>query len=292
MKLSKEAKGDSLILIAMLIFGSYALFLRAFPAIPTISFLFFFQLVGAISFFLIALKRNLLWVNRKDLLFLLGLAIFAVANDLMYFQAFRLTSIANTALPHQMVSIFLIFLAPYFLKEKTNKYEWTALVVSILGLVIIYWNGISLQSGQDLLGITLGLASALFYALIIIFFRLTSQRGLTISTISFWRYTFSVIMMFPFMFLFGGFNVTNQDFVPLIIFGIIFAVIASAIHISGLIQTRALHASILGKSEPVIAILYGIILLNETPSMQVIIGGVLIIGAGVWLAFLSPKLSS
>jgi drug/metabolite transporter (DMT)-like permease len=177
------------------------------------------------------------------------------------------------------------------LKERTNKYEWIALVVSILGLVVIYWNGISFQSGNDLLGINLGLGSALFYALIIIFFRLTSQRGLTISTISFWRYIFSVVMLIPVTILLGGFNLTHQDFVPLVVFGVIFAVIASAIHIFGMIQTRALHASILGKSEPVIAILYGVIFLNEIPSVQVIVGGILIIGAGVWLAFLSPKLS-
>lgn len=292
MKFIKETKGDSLILLAMLIFGSYALFLRFLPGIPTISFLFSFQIVGAISFFLIALKRKLLRINKRDFVLLLGLAIVAVGNDLAYFQAFRLTTLANAALAHQMVSVFLIFLAPYFLKEKINKNEWIALIVSLAGMVIIYWNGLGLRRGNDLSGINLGLVSAFFLGFLIILYRVTSQRGLKLSTINFWRYLLSIILLLPFVFLYGAFNAAYQNIIPLILFGFIFAVVATGLHTSGIIHTRSLHASILGKSEPVIAILYGVILLNEIPSLQVIIGGILIIGAGVWLAFLSPKIST
>ena len=290
MKFYKEAKGDLLILGAMLIFGSYALFLRFLPGIPTISFLFSFQVVGAISFFLLSLKRELR-ISRRDLLLLLGLAVVAVGNDLTYFQAFRFTTIANAALSHQMVSVFLIFLAPYLLKEKINKNEWIALIISLLGILIIYWNGLGFRSANDLLGISLGLLSAIFRSLLIIFYRLISQRGLKLSIINFWRYLVSIILLLPFIFLSGAFNAMYQSIIPLLLFGFIFAVLASGIHTWGIIQTRSLHASILGKSEPVIAVIYGVILLNEIPSPQVIIGGLLIIGAGVWLAFLSPKLS-
>ncbi len=290
MKFYKEAKGDLLILGAMLIFGSYALFLRFLPGIPTISFLFSFQVVGAISFFLLSLKRELR-ISRRDLLLLLGLAVVAVGNDLTYFQAFRFTTIANAALSHQMVSVFLIFLAPYLLKEKINKNEWIALIISLLGILIIYWNGLGFRSANDLLGISLGLLSAIFLSLLIIFYRLISQRGLKLSIINFWRYLVSIILLLPFIFLSGAFNAMYQSIIPLLLFGFIFAVLASGIHTWGIIQTRSLHASILGKSEPVIAVIYGVILLNEIPSPQVIIGGLLIIGAGVWLAFLSPKLS-
>jgi drug/metabolite transporter (DMT)-like permease len=130
--------GDGLVTIAMLIFGSYSLFLCLLPAIPVISFLFAMQVVGAISFFVLARRQGFPKMDRKAWALVCQLAATTTANDLTYFYAFRFTSVANAAVAHQMVSVFLLLLAPHFLKERTNRNEWIALAIALLGVLILF----------------------------------------------------------------------------------------------------------------------------------------------------------
>lgn len=275
--------GDFLIFLSMGIFGTYPLFLRFFPKIPTINFLFFFQIVGALAFFFIILIRHESYavsLKTKQLLFLLALS--AILNDLCYFAAFRLTTVANAALSHQLVSVFLLFLAPYFIKEKSRKSESIALGVSILGVIFLYSKGLTLGNRADLYGISLGILSAFFYSLIIMLYRYLPTCGMTISYINFWRYTLSSVLLLPVVLSFA--SIKTEELLPLTLFAFLFAVIASGIHNLGLSKSRALHGSIIGKSEPVIAGLYAFIFLAEVPTPTVVLGGLLIVGSSIWLA--------
>lgn len=276
-------KGDSYILFAMLIFGTYSLFLRFFPQIPTLTFLFFFQLVGTLAFLLLQLKSGFPKVRKLSILFLATLSLVALGNDLSYFLALRLTTVSNATLGHQMVSIFLLVLAKAFLNEKTQLREYIALLFSLIGIAIIYYHGLSINHAGDILGISLSLLSAIFYAFLIIHYRYLSRK-LSITTINFFRFVFSTILLFPFFLLFKDFNFSFSHLPALITFGFLFAVIASGIHNFGMSKTRALHVSIIGKSEPAIATFYAYLFLHEIPSLETIIGGILIIGSSLFLA--------
>ncbi|MDO8537017.1 MAG: DMT family transporter [bacterium] len=278
-----ELGGDALVTFAMLIFGSYALFIKLLPAIPVISFLFAMQVVGAVSFFILAARSGFPKTNAKAWWLLLALALATTANDLVYFWAFRLTSVANASVAHQLVSVFLLFLAPLFLGDKTKKNEWITLAIALVGVFILFGSRITLSS-NDTLGIILGLSSALFYALFVLIYRYMPTQGYTIDFMNFWRYTLSTAILLPFIPYFGGFRVLYQNFWSLAAFGILFAVIASRIHNLGISRTRPLHVTIIGKSEPVIATFYAFLFLGQIPPLSALLGGALIIGASVWLA--------
>ncbi len=278
------SKGDLLVTLAMLMFGAYALFLKLLPNIPIVSFLFAMQVVGMVVFFVIAVRQGFPKTTATTKWLLLALAITTTANDLTYFYAFRLTSVANASVAHQLVSIFLLFLAPLFLNIRTKKSEYISLAIALLGIVILFGPGMSI-SQNDMLGIGLGILSALFYALFVLIYRYLPSQGYTISFMNFWRYTLSTAMLLPFIPYFGGFGVIHENFWSLLAFGMLFAVIASGIHNLGISRTHPLHVSIIGKSEPVIATVYAFFFLNQTPTLSAIIGGTLIIGASVWLAF-------
>lgn len=282
--MNKSAKGDLLVTFAMLIFGSYSLFINLLPKIPIISFLFAMQVVGVILFFFLARRKGFPKTTTKAKWLLLALAITTTANDLVYFWAFRLTSVANASVAHQLVSVFLLFLAPLLLHERTKKNEWLSLAVALLGIIVLFGGGISITS-KDALGISLGIASALFYALFILIYRYMPTQGYTVDFMNFWRYALSTAMLLPVIPFFGGFGVIYQNFWSLAAFGLIFAVIASRIHHLGISQTRPLHVSIIGKSEPVIATAYAFFFLRQTPTLSALIGGTLIVGASLWLAF-------
>jgi len=278
-------RGDILVILAMLIFGSYALFLRLLPEIPTVVFLLSMQVVGALGFFAVVKTRGEKYSpGRKGWLLLLALAAVALLNDFSYFSAFRLTSVANAAFAHQMVSVFLLLFAPLLLKERTERREVGALAVAIAGLVLLYGNGIALSGGTHFLGISLGLLSAVFYAMLIVLYRHLPAQGLSVSFINMWRYALSSLILLPFVATSGGFALTYKNILLIVGFGVVFAVIATALHTFGISKTRAIHAAVIGKSEPVIASAYALLFLQEIPGTYTVIGGVLIIGAGVWFA--------
>ncbi len=283
-ELSRDFKGDLLVTLAMLIFGTYALFLKLLPEIPVVSFLFAMQVVGMVAFFVSAARQGFPKTTAKAKWLLLALAVTTTANDLTYFYAFRSTSVANASVAHQLVSIFLLFLAPLFLNERTKKNEWISLAVALIGIIVLFGPGMSI-SQSDTLGIALGVLSALFYALFVLIYRYMPSQGYTISFMNFWRYTLSTAMLLPFIPYFGGFGVIYENFGSLLAFGMLFAVIASGIHNLGISRTRPLHVSIIGKSEPVIATIYAFFFLQQTPTLSAIIGGTLIVGVSMWLAF-------
>ena len=292
MKTSSVLSGDALILFTMAIFASSPLFFRFNPNIPVALFLAAFQIVGALCFFFIAKYQGIPTLSRYEYILLGTLALAAVLNDLCYFFALRLTSVANAAVGHQSVSLFLLVLSPIFLKEKTTRAEWLVLVVSIVGIVLLYSDGLEGATGDDhLLGITLAVISGFFYASIIILYRIipAHNRTLTIPVINFWRYTISCILLLPFINVVTFHTVGSTDIVTLVLFGFIFAVIASGIHNHAISMTRSLHVSILGKSEPVFAVIYSMVFLHETPKVSAVVGGAFIIIPSLWLMLYGKK---
>lgn len=281
--LSQNTKGGLFIISALLIFGSYSLFLRFLPNISTLSFLFFFQLFGAVVFFILFLKKGLRKINKGEFIFFVTLALVALGNDLAYFSAIRLTTVANATLAHQMATFFILFLAPLILKEKTQKYEMRAVFISLLGLLVLYGKSLNLNNLAHFFGLSLGFLSALFYALVIIHFRLLTKKGLTIYQINFFRYSISLIIITPFLFKFGNLDIQLSNLVPLTLFGLLFAVIATILHTVGISLTKSIRAAVIGQSEPVIATFYALLFLKEVPSVETILGGALIIGSSLWL---------
>ncbi|MEO8706219.1 MAG: DMT family transporter [Kofleriaceae bacterium] len=276
---------DLLILIAMAIFGSYALFLRLAPDIPSLTFLFAGQITGAIGFYFVGRVYLCVRLTRRDLGYYLALAVVGVGLDLTAFVAYRLTDVANVALGQQSVSIFLLVLAPIFLGERTTRREWIALVPSLAGLVLVYWGKTSL-SRADLAGCGLALVAGLLYAILIILYRVIpdARRGVTVHTASFWRYAFSTLLMLPLLPFMRLGSLDAADIGVLAGFGTLFLVLGTMLYIIGVERTRAVHASIIGKTLPVFAIVYAFAFLDEAPSTTAIIGGALILGASIWLA--------
>ena|SRR6185312_13807443 len=278
--------GDLCVLSAMALFGTYSLFLRFAPSIPTLEFLFGFQAIGFVAF--AAANKGLGAVPASMRKWMALLVISALANDLALFSGFRLTSVANIAFSHQTVSIFLLFLAPWVLQERTRQEEWLSLGIAGVGLAFLYMaKPDSSVTGNDIAGISLGIASGLFYALVLLMYRVLfkgdAAGSMNIARINTWRYGVSTFVLAPILFCSEKIDFTLQNAAVVGSFGVLFAVVATILHLMGIARTRILHASILGKSEPLFAVLYAAIFLHEIPSGMTLLGGTLIISSAFFL---------
>ena len=202
--------------------------------------------------------------------FILG--IFLMLNNLFFFYAFQNTTIANAVLTHYTAPIIVAFLASVFLGEKVTWKLLTAIAVASAGLWILL-NGFNVGEAH-IYGIAAGLASGVSYAIIIILSRSFSTQFSPV-VLSFWANTFIVVMLLPFVRVFP-----IQAWGILLVMGIVHSTVAPILYFKGLQTVTANRAAVLGYLEPVSAILFSMLFLNEKPGIYSVFGGVLILFSG------------
>lgn len=290
-KKNHSLAGDVLIFVATILFAGYSLFLRLNPQISALLFLFAFQVVGALAFVVIIIFNGLPKISKYHLWLLIILAIISLLHDFSYFLSFQTTTVSNATVGHQTSSIFLLFFAPYFLKEKTTRNEWIAVIFGILGTLFLFRNEHPGKiDWQNIEGILLSILAGMLSALQIILYKhLQVTEQLTIRVINFFRYTLSFIILLPFFTIFKEVSFTPHVVTMLFSFGLLYAVIASGILQLAIGWSRAMHVSIIGKCEPVFASVYALFLLKEVPTWNSVVGGIIIIATSIWLALPQKK---
>jgi drug/metabolite transporter (DMT)-like permease len=193
-------------------------------------------------------------------------------NTFSYYYAFQHTTIANAVLTHYTAPVIVAFAAPVFLKEKTTKVAVVALAVASGGLWIML-RGVSLADGHAA-GLVGGLISGFAYAAIIISARIFTQ-GLTPLALTFYSNVVIAVMLLPFVkeFPVGALWI-------FVIMGVVHSTVAPILYYRGLRYVTANRAAILGYLEPVSAILFSMVFLNEVPGPASIAGGILILLSG------------
>ena len=146
------------------------------------------------------------------------------------------------------------------------------LVLSSAGLWIML-GGFSLR-GAHTAGIVAGLISGLAYAAVVIFLRIYSQDFSPL-VLCFFTNIFIAVILAPFIREFPLAAIRSYLFM-----GIVHSTIAPILYFKGLQSVTANRAAVLGYLEPVCAIIFSMLLLNEIPRAQSVIGGILIIFSG------------
>ena len=200
------------------------------------------------------------------------LGFFLLLNNFFFFYAFQNTTIANAVLLHYTAPIIVAFLAAAFLGEKVTGKLILAITVASAGLWIML-NGFSLNKSYGY-GMAAGLASGISYAIIIIMSRSFSGHFSPV-VLSFWSNVFIVAMLLPFIREFP-----SESWKSFLVMGTVHSTVAPVLYFKGLRTVTANRAAVLGYLEPVSAILFSMLFLNERPGAYSVIGGVLIVISG------------
>lgn len=277
--MKETLKGAVFIIAAMAVFGFMGIFIRFLnlPAHVIVFFSFFFTGIILFVFFLIK-DRKILFV-KKYLLILALMGLFNILNNVFYFQAFANTTISNAVLTHYTAPIFVALLAPIILKEKIEKVTIKALFFSVIGVMLISYSGNFSFYAGEFIGILYGIASGLMYALVIITAKHIS-KFISIFSINIYQSFFGAMILLPFV----AVTKFTLDFSftiwLLILFALIFGVIATCLHFAGISRVKSQHAGILAYAEILFASFYGFVFFFEMPQLTTVIGGALILFGG------------
>lgn len=275
-----EPRASSYILLAILLWSSLGIVVRLSGV--QIHVLIFYGVLVSLIFQGIILSHKSYRKdipNIKKLRYPLLIGFVSLLNTFSYFYAFKNTTIANAVLTHYIAPVIVAFLAPFFLREKITRNIILALIIASAGLWIMLEGftikiGIASYRGGHTAGIIAGIFSGFTYAAIVILLRKYS-KDFNPLVMSFFANLVIASMLVPFI----------REF-PLhalwsfLLMGIVHSTIAPILYFKGLQKVTANRTAVLGYLEPPSAIIFSMVLLNELPGINSIIGGMLIIISG------------
>ena len=273
--MNKNTIGIIEIIVATLIWGSLGVMVRNIDMEP-FSIVAYRSLIALpIMLVLFRKKKDNLKKNYK-LLLLASIAITMAWSS--HFYAFKLTTIANTVVLLYTGPIYVAILSPLVLKEVREKKANICLILSILGIFLMYNQGLGDELNDR--GLILGAISGILFAFVIMATKKLSKDYSSITIVTMQLFI-SAIILSPALFVEQ--QVIMDNIILLVILGLVHTAIAEFLFIDGLIKVSTQKASTISYIEPASAIIYAIILLNEVPEGLEIIGISLIATANIIL---------
>jgi len=288
MEYIKSAKANRrigliLIIISATSFGVMPIFARlAYNAgAEPITVLFLRFTIAAVVMNLIMVLGRTVYPRGLILLELILLgAICYVGESLAYFLALKMTSAGLVALLLYIYPALVTALSAIFLKEHLTRVKIVALFLALSGIALT----LRISGDGSLLGILLGIAAAVDYAIYILLgsriLRRSGPMGSTTVIITSTAGVYAGIVAIRGV----TYPATSTGWIAIITIALISTVLAFVTFFAGLKRIGPTSASTLSTFEPIVAVVLAAIVLGETISPFQIFGGILILAAVVLLA--------
>jgi len=268
------------IILAGILTGSIGIFVKLIGNEIHFMTLVFYRMILGFLFVLAVvpfIDKNAFKVKRKDLkdyfivgiLFASTLSLFVVAN--------LFAPVQNVVLITNFSPFLVLILAYFFLKEKITRTKIITLIIGVVGIIIIN----PFKFGEDALGNYLALTQMVFYSFLVVRMRKENKEH-SIGAII-WFFLFATLLLIPFPFIFGWGNISEVLWLVLGL-GIFSTGFAYLFHNLALEKIGAEISSIfIMLTMPLSGIVLAFFILREELNSRVIMGGIVLIIAGIYL---------
>lgn len=276
-----ENKAKSMMILAMLIFGTIGIFVRYIP-LPSSVIAVGRGIIGTAFLFLFIKGKGIpiSWPDIRQNLLLLCLSGAALCGNWTFlFEAYRYTSIATATLCYYMAPIIVILVSPIFLKEKLTARKLLCVLTALAGMVLV--SGIGQEGGSaNMTGVFFGLCAACCYASIVIFNKKIKPMAAYDKTIV--QLGLGALLLMPYVLLTE--NVAALDASPFslamfLVVGIVHTGFAYVFYFGSMQSLKAQTIALFSYLDPIFAILLSAVVLGEPLGMTSIIGAVLVLGS-------------
>jgi len=271
---------------AVLIFGLTALFSKfiALSAMEITLLRSVFAII-VIGIYIKFLNESLLLKNTRDYLIALTLGLFLGTHWVTYFHAMQISSIAIGIISLYTYPVITVFLEPFFHGEKPHIKDIVSALLVLFGIYLLVPEfSINNETAQ---GVFWGVLSAFLFAIRNIihgryFTGYPARHALLYQTIA------VAIMLLPFSADVIP-DVTDQQWLLLIVLGIFFTAVPHTLFAHSLLHLKAKTASLVGCMQVVYGTLFAAIFLSEVPEITTIIGGAIVVGTAAFETITSGK---
>lgn len=272
------------IIIATAIGASSGLYIKSLPFSSfaltgfrmSIPFLFFLPLM---------IKRGLVLgkkENRKKVL--IGSSLNAI-RMFLYVLAYKLTTITNAVVLLYLWPIFALLLDNIIYKKRLKLNEFLILFMALFGVVLLnIQKGFSI-SGNDLLGSIIMIFSALIFSITMLVFK-EILNGHSEGETLFFQNVIGAIVFIPFL-LMELPNIPFADTCLALLYGFSVGILGFGLFFYSLKRLSIFQYGALGYTEVFFGVVYGVLLLGEGLTLNIIIGVILILSSSFLSRFSS-----
>ncbi|HIC26650.1 MAG TPA: DMT family transporter [Gammaproteobacteria bacterium] len=261
--------------------GASAIFVRISETSPSLTA--FYRAFLALPFLFIWVLRskhdqpikNYLSKDNLVILFLAG--VFFGTDMAIWNWAISFTSVAHATLMANTAPIFVTLVSFFFLRQKIESSFFRALILAFSGVSIVILAG----SGSDstrLLGDSLGLIAAIFYAAYILVIKKLTDTVPPAHTL-FFATLFTAVFLFPIGLLESEsfFPSSQKGWIILLAYAVISQALAQGLITFGISRLSAHLSSLILLVQPVAAAIYGWLLLSESINLWQGLGGAVVL---------------
>lgn len=217
-------------------------------------------------------------LSRRDILLILLSSVFIALHFGLWITSLNYTSIASSVILVTSHPAFVAVISYFLWGERLNKLTISGIAVALIGVILINYGGLTFGS-RAILGNLLALVAGFSMGAYLL---IGGQLRTRIDILSYLTiiYTCSAVMLLAATMLFGYslFGYSPITYIMLILLALVPQLIGhSCLNLAvRLVPVTFVSVAILG--EPVGATLLGWFILSETPTVNEIVGGLLILG--------------
>jgi len=235
---------------------------------------------GTLLIALLVMRKKLFFQDYREWIWLMVSGSILGIHWIAFFEAIQVSTVAIGLLSFASYPLFTTLLEPLFFKEVLRRKNVLAALIVICGLAIMATSSEepnAIISGSVIQGLLWGLLAGFGFSVLTLLNR-GYVRNHSPLLLTCWQNGFAALVLLPWS-LSESWMISGKDWGLLFILGVICTVGGHTLLINGLRHVKAQIASLLiAGLEPVGAIVFALFLLGEIPSLQTLLGGLLIVG--------------
>lgn len=273
--------------LTIILLGGTALFSRLVPlSAGDITLVRSVLACVALFAFLTMAKESLRLNNKKDYVIALGLGILMALHWVTYFSAMQFASVSVGMIALFTFPVITVLIEPFF--EKVSL-VWQDIVSALAVLLGVYFIVPVASLENDItLGVLIGIVSAILYAFRNLIHRNHFKHYSGAKAMA-WQTLVIAVLLAPF----GSpelSTASSNTWLLLLLLGTVFTALPHALIAASLRHLRAKTFSLIACMQPLYGVILAVILLNEKPTWQTLLGGILITSASVYETLNTHKL--
>lgn len=262
--------------VAVLLFGMAGLFAKLVSTGP-VTIVVGRSLFGAVALF-IGLKLfsvSMRIGSRRLGLWLMVSGFVLAIHWLTFFHAIQLSTVAIGLVGFASFPIFVTFLEPLLGRQRVRAIDLACALTVFLGLLLVAPDFSLDDSGT--IGLLWAILSAALFAVLALMNRWLLQEQ-SFSVVAFYQQAAAAACLLPFLWI-EGVPGETETLGLLLLLGVVCTALPHTLFIKALGKLKAQLASVVTGLEPVYGIIFAAILLSEIPSLTVMMGALLVLGA-------------
>ncbi|WP_040196917.1 DMT family transporter [Candidatus Soleaferrea massiliensis] len=278
-------------IFALLLFGSNGL-VASYISLTSYETVFLRTMIGSIFLLLIyciTQKRFQLPQNKKHTLYLMISGAAMGASWMFLYEGYHQIGVSLATLTYYFGPVIVMAAAPFLFREKLTATKITGIIAALLGIFLI--NGNDLLQGGFSWGLICGILSAVMYAVMVVFNKLSASiTGLENAV---WQLSSSFVTVAIFTFLKQGFciPVAAGDLLPVLFLGVVNTGIGCYLYFSSIGHLTAQSVALCGYLEPLSALFFSAAFLQERLALIQFAGAFLILGGAAFGEYYGRKQS-